>query len=69
MTSTTSSPVRSGPSAIARECRTILGASGITVEYPVLRHANNLESVRPTTAPPMPILVIGRALTGLSAFS
>ena len=31
--------------AIARECRTILGASGITLEYPVLRHANNLESV------------------------
>src|SRR5215217_7599648 len=27
--------------AIARECRTILGASGITLEYPVLRHANN----------------------------
>ena len=37
--------------------------------YPVLRHANNLESVRPTTAPPLPTLVIGRALTGLSAFS
>ena len=31
--------------AIARECRTILGASGITLEYPMLRHANNLESV------------------------
>ncbi|MGB7384791.1 MAG: acyl-CoA dehydrogenase family protein, partial [Rhodococcus sp. (in: high G+C Gram-positive bacteria)] len=31
--------------AIARECRTILGANGITLEYPVLRHANNLESV------------------------
>ncbi|WP_443209974.1 acyl-CoA dehydrogenase family protein, partial [Rhodococcus rhodochrous] len=31
--------------AIARECRTILGANGITLEYPVIRHANNLESV------------------------
>ena len=31
--------------AIARECRTILGAAGITLEYPVMRHANNLESV------------------------
>ena len=30
---------------IARECRTILGANGITLEYPVIRHANNLESV------------------------
>jgi len=31
--------------AIARECRTLLGAAGITLEYPVMRHANNLESV------------------------
>src|SRR5205085_12627455 len=31
--------------AIAREARTILGASGITLEYPVIRHMNNLESV------------------------
>ena len=31
--------------AIARQCRTILGANGISLEYPVLRHANNLESV------------------------
>ena len=30
---------------IAREARTILGASGITLEYPVIRHMNNLESV------------------------
>jgi glutaryl-CoA dehydrogenase len=30
---------------IARTCRTILGGSGITLEYPALRHANNLESV------------------------
>jgi len=31
--------------AIARECRTILGAAGITLDYPPLRHASNLESV------------------------
>ncbi len=30
---------------IARQCRTILGAAGITLEYPLMRHANNLESV------------------------
>src|SRR6185312_8593069 len=30
---------------IARQCRTLLGANGITLEYPVIRHANNLESV------------------------
>ena len=55
--------------AIARECRTILGANGITLEYPVLRHANNLESVltyEGTSA--VHQLVIGQALTGSSAF-
>ncbi len=31
--------------AIARECRTILGAAGITLEFPIMRHSNNLESV------------------------
>ena len=30
---------------IARECRTIMGAAGITLEWPMMRHANNLESV------------------------
>ena len=48
--------------AIARECRTILGASGITLEYPMLRHANNLESVLTYACTPQ--LVIGQALTG-----
>jgi glutaryl-CoA dehydrogenase len=55
--------------AIARECRTILGAAGITGEYPVMRHANNLESVltyEGTTE--VHQLVIGKALTGLDAF-
>jgi glutaryl-CoA dehydrogenase len=54
---------------IARECRTILGAAGITQEYPLMRHANNLESVltyEGTTE--VHQLVVGQALTGQSAF-
>lgn len=55
--------------AIARECRTILGANGITLEYPVLRHANNLESVLTYEGTSeVHQLVIGQALTGESAF-
>jgi glutaryl-CoA dehydrogenase len=55
---------------IARECRTILGANGITLEYPVLRHANNLESVLTYEGTSeIHQLVIGQALTGESAFS
>jgi glutaryl-CoA dehydrogenase len=55
--------------AIARECRTILGAAGITLEYPVLRHANNLESVLTYEGTAeVHQLVIGQALTGQSAF-
>jgi glutaryl-CoA dehydrogenase len=55
--------------AIARECRTILGASGITLEYSVMRHANNLESVLTYEGTSeMHQLVIGEALTGYSAF-
>ncbi len=55
--------------AIARECRTILGGNGITLEYPVLRHANNLESVLTYEGTSeMHTLVIGQALTGLAAF-
>jgi glutaryl-CoA dehydrogenase len=54
---------------IARTCRTILGGSGITLEYPVLRHANNLESVLTYEGTSeMHTLVIGQALTGLPAF-
>ena len=53
--------------AIARECRTILGASGITSEYPVMRHANNLESVLTYEGTSeVHQLVIGQALTGES---
>ncbi len=55
--------------AIARECRTLLGAAGITLEHPVLRHANNLESVLTYEGTSeVHQLVIGRALTGESAF-
>ncbi len=55
--------------AIARECRTILGANGITLEYPVIRHANNLESVLTYEGTSeVHSLVVGRALTGLAAF-
>ncbi len=56
--------------SIARECRTILGANGITLEYPVMRHANNLESVLTYEGTSeVHQLVIGQALTGISAFS
>jgi glutaryl-CoA dehydrogenase len=55
--------------AIARECRTLLGAAGITLEYPVLRHANNLESVLTYEGTSeVHQLVIGQALTGEAAF-
>lgn len=55
--------------AIARECRTILGAAGITLEYPIMRHANNLESVLTYEGTSeVHQLVIGQALTGQAAF-
>lgn len=55
--------------AIARTARTILGASGITGEYPVMRHANNLESVLTYEGTSeMHTLMIGQALTGTAAF-
>ncbi|WP_055482001.1 acyl-CoA dehydrogenase family protein [Sphaerimonospora mesophila] len=54
---------------IARECRTILAAAGITLEYPMMRHANNLESVLTYEGTSeIHQLVIGQALTGHSAF-
>ena len=55
--------------AIARECRTILGAAGITLEFPVMRHANNLESVLTYEGTSeVHQLIIGQSLTGESAF-
>ena len=54
---------------ICRTARTILGASGISLEYPVIRHMANLESVLTYEGTPeMHILVIGQALTGQAAF-
>jgi glutaryl-CoA dehydrogenase len=54
---------------VAREARQILGANGITLEYPVIRHMNNLESVvtYEGTAE-VHALVLGHALTGISAY-
>lgn len=54
---------------IARECRTILGAAGITTDYAVMRHANNLESVLTYEGTSeVHQLMIGQALTGEAAF-
>ncbi|WP_067466325.1 acyl-CoA dehydrogenase family protein [Actinomadura macra] len=54
---------------IARTCRTVLGANGITLEYPVMRHMANLESVLTYEGTSeIHTLVVGRALTGLQAF-
>jgi glutaryl-CoA dehydrogenase len=54
---------------IARTARTILGASGITLEYPVIRHANNLESVLTYEGTSeIHTLILGQALSGERAF-
>jgi len=55
---------------IARQCRTILGGNGISGEYPIMRHAANLESVLTYEGTSeIHQLVIGQKLTGLSAFA
>jgi glutaryl-CoA dehydrogenase len=55
--------------AIARECRSILGGNGITLEYPIIRHMNNLESVFTYEGTnEMHTLVVGEALTGIAAY-
>jgi glutaryl-CoA dehydrogenase len=54
---------------IAREARTILGANGITLEYPVIRHMNNLESVLTYEGTSeIHTLILGQAITGFEAF-
>ena len=54
---------------IAREARTILGANGITLEYPVIRHMNNLESVLTYEGTSeIHTLILGEAITGLAAY-
>jgi glutaryl-CoA dehydrogenase len=55
--------------AICREARSILGGSGITTEYPALRHAVNLETVYTYEGThEVHTLVLGSQLTGLDAF-
>ncbi|HUB98427.1 MAG TPA: acyl-CoA dehydrogenase family protein [Solirubrobacterales bacterium] len=58
-----------GALEVARSARQVLGANGVTLEYPVIRHMNNLESVvtYEGTAD-VHALVIGGAVTGLNAF-
>jgi glutaryl-CoA dehydrogenase len=54
---------------IARQARTVLGASGVTLEYPPIRHANNLEAVLTYEGTEeIHALAIGQALTGMSAY-
>lgn len=54
---------------IAREARAVLGANGITLEYPVIRHMNNLESVLTYEGTSeIHTLVLGESITGIPAF-
>jgi glutaryl-CoA dehydrogenase len=54
---------------IARQARTILGASGITLEYPVIRHENNLESVLTYEGTEeIHALALGHKITGFAAY-
>jgi glutaryl-CoA dehydrogenase len=54
---------------IARQARTVLGANGVTLEYPVIRHENNLESVLTYEGTEeIHTLALGQALTGISAY-
>jgi glutaryl-CoA dehydrogenase len=56
--------------AIAREARSILGANGITLDYPVIRHMLNLETVYTYEGTnEIHLLTLGREITGLQAFS
>ncbi|MEW2221926.1 acyl-CoA dehydrogenase family protein [Streptomyces sp. NPDC006990] len=54
---------------ICRTARTVLGANGVSLEYPVMRHSTNLESVLTYEGTvEMHQLVLGKALTGVDAF-
>ncbi len=56
--------------SVARSARSVLGANGITLEYPVIRHMNNLESVYTYEGTnEIHTLVLGEAITGIAAFS
>jgi glutaryl-CoA dehydrogenase len=55
---------------IAREARDMLGGNGIVDEYEVMRHSSNLESVNTYEGTSdVHALILGRAITGLEAFS
>jgi len=55
---------------VAREARSLLGASGITLDYPVMRHMLNLESVYTYEGTnEVHTLIVGEALTGIRAFA
>ena len=54
---------------VARTARQVLGANGVTLEYPVIRHMNNLESVLTYEGThEIHTLVVGQDVTGLAAF-
>ena len=54
---------------VAREARSLLGANGITLEYPVIRHMTNLESVYTYEGTnEIHTLILGNAITGIPAF-
>src|ERR1700760_189938 len=56
--------------AIARQARTIFGGNGVALEYSPMRHANNLEGVRTYEGTDeIHILIMGRAITGIPAFT
>jgi glutaryl-CoA dehydrogenase len=56
--------------AIARQARSILGGNGVALEYSPMRHASNLEGVRTYEGTDeVHILIMGRAITGIPAFS
>jgi glutaryl-CoA dehydrogenase len=58
-----------GALEVCRSARTVLGGNGITLEYPVIRHMNNLESVLTYEGThEVHTLVVGNALTGVNAF-
>jgi glutaryl-CoA dehydrogenase len=58
-----------GALEVCRSARTVLGANGVTLEYPVIRHMNNLESVLTYEGThEVHTLVVGQTLTGMSAF-
>jgi glutaryl-CoA dehydrogenase len=55
---------------VARTARSVLGANGVTLEYPVIRHMNNLESVFTYEGTnEIHTLILGQALTGHAAFT